>query len=134
MEWFLCGLFCTGWTSYRLGNRFSQSATCFRYFIPTVFIFIFWITWITLYVTLSENFYYDVNDMSDSDSWLFFLLIIPFVLFLFRLMMLIILRSLYLQRKRMNESFCRSIVMVIFCYPCAFGEMGTNGEIGVSCV
>ena len=120
IEWFLCGLICSNWMNVKIGRFLGQNHLCCRYFVS---IFLFSISALLLIIFLF------LCDFSlPIGLWIMFSIFL--VLFgIVDVIMNFILRIKYVEHSKIDESVFQSFLLMTFCRPCAYGEIGNYIKI-----
>ena len=110
-------MFFSSCTNVKIGLLFGQDYLYWRYPIPAI----------ATYILLSLTLYLIIGA---GDIIGFIVTLILWIVFLIiNLIMNLILRLKYVEHSQIEESVCKSLSLMIFCRPCAYGEMGNYIKI-----
>ena len=120
MEWCLGGLICSSWINIKIGRFLGQNHLYCRFLAPTILA-------VLMFFLMYLNFisYIDV----DEEFFLLCILILLVLFWIIDMMMNFILRLKYVEHSKINEPVLKSFLLMIFCRPCAYGEMGNYIKI-----
>ena len=112
-------MFFSSCTNVKIGLLFGQDYLYWRYPIPAI----------ATYILLSLTLYLIIGAGDIPAIGVIVTLILWIVFFIINLIMNLILRLKYVEHSQIEESVCKSLSLMIFCRPCAYGEMGNYIKI-----
>ena len=128
VEWCLSGLICSSWTSIKIGRFLGQSHLYCRYLVLTIFYVLLFLFSFLIFNEFDIPCIKLVLRVTPMDFFVFILIFL--VLFLIiDVMINFILRLKYVEQSKMTEPVLKSLLLMIFCRPCAYGEMGNYIKI-----